>query len=134
MNFKFTASVVFVVGALIYFEVSPSDLLERGNETWGEFSGDFAAIFNGQTQKKISGEVGGASTRDLQEICNADSAGDDDEATMIVLKINLERCEAIKNARATIANPDELKHRLEDQNVTIEDLKKRFEDSRKLLE
>jgi putative NADH-flavin reductase len=134
MNFKFIASIILVVGGLSYFEIEPSDLLEQGSEVWEEFTGDFAAIFNGEAEKKISGEIGGTSNRDLQEICDADPAAEGDEAAMIVRNINLERCEAIRNAKATIANPEELKQRLEDQDITIEDLKKRLEDSRKLLE
>lgn len=134
MNFKFIASMVLVVGMLSYFEIKPADLLEQGSEVWGEFKGDFAAIINGEAQEKLAREARVNTGDDLQAICDADPAAEDDEAAMVVRNINLERCEAIKNAKATIANSDELKQRLEDQNITIEDLKKRLEDSRKLLE
>lgn len=134
MNIKFIASIVFVVGALFYFEMKPSELLEQSSEKWAEFTEDFAAIFNGDAEKKLSGKFGGTSNGDLPEICDAAPVAEEDEAAMIERTMNLERCEAIRNAKAAIANPDDLKQRLEGQNITIEDLKKRLEESRKLLE
>jgi hypothetical protein len=134
MNFKFIAFIALVVGTLSYFEIKPADLLEQGSEVWGGFKGDFVAIINGEAQEKLARETRGNTSDDLQAICDADPVAEDDEAAMVLRSINLERCEAIRNAKATIANPEELKQRLEGQNITIEDLKKRLEDSRKLLE
>ena len=134
MNFKFIASIVLIVSALFYFDVKPAGLLEQGSEVWDEFTGDFAAIFNGEAERKLAGDIAGASNPELQEICDSQPAAEGDESAMITRDIHRERCEAIKNARATIANSEELKQRLEDQDVTVEDLKKRLEESRKLLE
>jgi len=134
MNYKLIASVILASGALMFFEVNPSDLLDKGSNFWGKFSGDFMAIFNGEGTARVANKISLNAGDDLQEICDAEPAAADDESSQIASEINRHRCEEINNAKAIINNPEEIKQSLESQNITIEDLKKRMEESRKQLE
>ncbi len=134
MNYRLIASVVVVGGVLMFSGIKPSDALDQGSDVWGRFSGDFWAIFNGESKDKLE-EIRDNANSDLQAICNAGSAtAVDDEATTIARDIYRERCETLRNAQAAIANREELKQRLKDQNVSIEELKQRLEDQRKQME
>jgi hypothetical protein len=134
MNIKFIASVILAGGVLMFFEINPSDLLDQGSNFLGKFSGDFMALFNGEGTAKVANKISLNEGGDLQEICDAEPAAADDETSITAREINRERCEEIKNAKAIISNPEEIKQNLESQNITIEDLKKRMEESRKPLE
>jgi hypothetical protein len=134
MNIKFIASVILAGGALMFFEINPSDLLDKGSNFWGKFSGDFMAIFDGKGTAKVANQISLNAGDDLQEICDAEPAATNDEASEIASEIKRDRCEQIKNAKAIINNPEEIKQSLESQNITIEDLKKRMEESRKQLD
>ena len=134
MDFKLIASGILIGGALMFSGIQPSDLLEQGSDVWGRFTGDFMAILNGEAQEKLAREARDNTTDDMQAICDTDPVDAGEQSATIVQDINLVRCETIRNTKAAIANPEELKQRLDSQNLTVEDLKKRWEESRKIME
>ena len=113
MNIKLIVSVVLIGGVLVFFGVKPTDLLNQGGQVWENFSGDFMAIFSGETTEKVAKEIRGNAGAVVQVAHDAASAEGEEENT-IEKEILRDRKEWAKSTKVTDLNPEELKQRLKE--------------------
>ncbi len=119
MNYKLVISVVLVGIGLNYAGASPSELLERGEFFWENFSSDFKAIFDGKPNAVKGAQVYADSQ--VHAVCDAVPEPAQDAATSEIARdINNTRCEAAKAAQVIILDPDALKQRMEEIKRPVE--------------